>query len=312
MPIPVHAATGTYTETSASTASFAVPSGVANGDIIVIPIFVDNASTTITGYAAGFAEAGDSPQATGINSLHVVWKRATGADTGTYDFTLSQSRFHTGSALRYTGAAAAGDPWDDTDGAVDDTTGTTTPAVSVTTTGADRLLIWAATSWHVNSWTPPTGFTERVDAGFGTVTAADKDQAVAGSSGSVTGTPANTSRRCAWLGALIGASSTVTGVVSVSLGSLQATVTGTRGVAGAVTVSLGALTVTAQGMASAPSSEPVTGSWYGLLDIYREAAQIAREEHARPPVACPLCGEPLTAAPRGGDFCRFDGWGAGS
>ena len=34
-------------------------------------------------------------------------------------------------------------------------------------------------------------------------------------------------------------------------------------------------------------------SWEGLVAIYREAADIRREEKQRPLVECPLCGEPL-------------------
>jgi hypothetical protein len=31
-------------------------------------------------------------------------------------------------------------------------------------------------------------------------------------------------------------------------------------------------------------------SWYGLLDIGREAQEMRREDEARPRVSCPLCG----------------------
>ncbi|GAB3156236.1 hypothetical protein GCM10027258_62360 [Amycolatopsis stemonae] len=51
-----------------------------------------------------------------------------------------------------------------------------------------------------------------------------------------------------------------------------------------------------------------TGSWYGLLDIYREAAQLAADERERPRLACPHDGEPLVEGLDGDLFCRFDGW----
>lgn len=49
-------------------------------------------------------------------------------------------------------------------------------------------------------------------------------------------------------------------------------------------------------------------SWEQLLSIGREAADIAREEKARAPQACPNDGEPLTTGPDGQLHCRFDGW----
>lgn len=49
-------------------------------------------------------------------------------------------------------------------------------------------------------------------------------------------------------------------------------------------------------------------SWEQLLSIGHEAAELAAEEAGRPPAACPNDGEPLSAAPDGGLFCKFDGW----
>jgi hypothetical protein len=55
------------------------------------------------------------------------------------------------------------------------------------------------------------------------------------------------------------------------------------------------------------------GSWYGLLAIVQEAAQLRRDEQERQPTACGDCGEPLQSGPRGELFCKFDGsvWEAG-
>jgi hypothetical protein len=51
-------------------------------------------------------------------------------------------------------------------------------------------------------------------------------------------------------------------------------------------------------------------SWEQLVSIRREAAEERRAEAARPPEACPDCGEPLVEGPDGVLFCRFDGWSA--
>lgn len=48
--------------------------------------------------------------------------------------------------------------------------------------------------------------------------------------------------------------------------------------------------------------------WEQLLDIAREAADLAAQEAASPPVACPQDGEPLLTGPNGVLYCRFCGW----
>lgn len=214
---PSWQASGTYMETTTAAPSFAVPSGVAAGDIIVIPIYTDasiasDGGASITAMASGFAHAPGSPVKTGSgtppsHSLSVVWKRATGADTGTYDFTLSASVFTAGAAQRYSGAVASGVPFDtasggDTPTAIDDTSGTVTPAVNITTAGPNRMLIFSGSDWAGGAWTPPTGFTERMDSGSEVNTLDDLPQLSAGNTGSVSATCAGSSRRRAWIGAL--------------------------------------------------------------------------------------------------------------
>lgn len=49
-------------------------------------------------------------------------------------------------------------------------------------------------------------------------------------------------------------------------------------------------------------------SWEQLLDIAREARQLAEAEQSQPPEACPNDGEPLQRGPNGVLHCRFDGW----
>jgi len=49
-------------------------------------------------------------------------------------------------------------------------------------------------------------------------------------------------------------------------------------------------------------------SWEQLLDIAREAADLADDERRRAPEACPNDGEPLRRGPSGELYCRFDGY----
>lgn len=52
---------------------------------------------------------------------------------------------------------------------------------------------------------------------------------------------------------------------------------------------------------------PEQSGWYALLAIRDEMVDAYRAD-ARPPVACPNDGEPLSTSPDGGLFCQFDGW----
>lgn len=211
---PTFGSIGTLLGAGTSAPAFAVPASVANNDIIVVKAYIDG-NATVTAMPSGFVHVTGSPQpvATGAgfgeHSLVVAWKRATGADSGTYGFTLSSSTFVYGHAERYPGAQTTGDPWDITDvdqsGAVNVSTA---PAVSGTTTGPNRLLVYAATNHNGDSgvWSPPTGLTQRSSGGSGVtnVEASDVAQVSAGATGNKSATHTVAGYMGAWLGALIG------------------------------------------------------------------------------------------------------------
>jgi hypothetical protein len=98
---------------------------------------------------------------------------------------------------------------------------------------------------------------------------------------------------------------TVIGTATAAFGGLTATAVSPSHVTGTASAVFGGLVATARG--GVPGA-PEQGSWYGLLDIIREAAQLAREEREQDPVACPNDGEPLESGPDGQPFCPFDGW----
>ena len=134
------------------------------------------------------------------------------------------------------------------------------------------------------------------------------------------GTPTSTIGASAGAVSAVGAASD--GVAAISPRAGASTGAGT---AGAPTVATADNTVLAAaghaggtGTAGTPTVHVVgapieTGSWYGLLDILREGAQLYRTEQETDRVACPDCGEPLRAGPRSERYCPFDGsvWGAG-
>lgn len=184
--------TGTYFSNSTATPSIAVPSGVVADDIIIVELFMGGA-TTVTAMPTGFAHITGSPitvsPGSGEHRAAYMWKRATGADSGTYDFTVSGSQFLEGAATRYSGAITTGTPFEaTTDTDVNNTDSLTTTGVSLTTSADDRLLIHASTGSSVATWTAPSGFTRRVQGGFGLAYLSTKLQASAGATGSVVAT----------------------------------------------------------------------------------------------------------------------------
>lgn len=182
------AATGTALAAAAARTSSAipVPAGVASGDLVIAAVYAENglAVTAPTG-AGTWTQLGNGGFLSGANGFRLFWKRATGADTGTYAFTHA-SQTSAGIAFRLTGALASGTPVEllGTPAAV---SGTAPPAQSGTTTGSDELLVYIAFSnGFTTGWTPPTGYTERTDVSGWEF--ADKVQASPGATGSTQGT----------------------------------------------------------------------------------------------------------------------------
>ncbi len=268
MAAPTYGAAGTHVTGTGSTVSFPVPAGMASDQIVVIPIYLDGGSS-ITVMAAGFDHATGSPVSVppgaGQHSLAVVWKRASGTDTGTYDFTLSGSTFRAGSAHSIIGCAVSGNPWDVTDTGVNTTNNTTTADVDVTTTGNDRLLVFAATNWASGAWTPPTGFDERMDTGDRVHTMDTKAQAAAGSTGTVTATCTGNDKGTAFLGALKPVP-TVVGAAGADLSTLSALAVGVRTIVGSAATSLGVLMATA--ITGQPAGSPAPSRASTPLSVF--------------------------------------------
>lgn len=122
-------------------------------------------------------------------------------------------------------------------------------------------------------------------------------------------------------GALAGSAAgirTVIGSAVTLFGGLSGSATSPSHVSGSATGQFGGLIGTASSDVPCPrtqgaSDTPGQGSWYGLLDILHEGAQLHREERERLPAACLDCGEPLRTGPNAELYCPFDGaiWGAG-
>lgn len=208
MVMPSFAAVGsTLTGSNSTTAAVPVPAGVLPDHVVFVFLYVE--TTQAVTPASGFAECPSSPVVvTGGNDshdLHIFWKRATAADSGTYTFTIASGLgWRMGVAVRFIGCVRSGTPVEATTSAIDITgTATHSPAVSSTSLGVDREWLWVASNYGGASSTPPSGVTERVDVTSSTsITAGTKDQPFVGSSGSLSNTWTTGAGSAAWLGAL--------------------------------------------------------------------------------------------------------------
>lgn len=198
---------------NATTVQVPAPSGVVSGSVVLVVLARDDLTSYENPTApGGWTKVPDNPGfASATNSAHtfnadVFWHRASGSESGTYDFSWTTGAWRSGVAVRLDGCRASGNPFEVDDGAASTggVTSTSTPAVSVTTTGDNRLLVWVGWSWTSSTWTQPTGYTTRVsNMPFDTAFVATKVQAAAGATGSVTGTQGN-EVHAAWLGAFVG------------------------------------------------------------------------------------------------------------
>lgn len=263
-----------YSATARTTSSVPVPASVAANDVIIVHLYQEDAAPTVTP-PTGFTEVTftTAPQTTGsVLRLRVFWKRATGADTGTYAFTHT-SNITEAQAARFTGCITSGTPLEVLGSAVDNS-GTTNPtaAITGTTGGADRLLVWGSAQYaSAATVTAPTGFTLVQDGSD--LSTAYKAQATAGSTGSVAGTMSLGSVNADTLiGLLPITGTTLTGVEAtataaapagtVSADNTQTGVTATATAAapaGSLVISPSFAGVTATATATAPAGSVIGG-----------------------------------------------------
>lgn len=182
-----------------------VPPGAAINDIVIICWWLNPSSATRTP-PAEFTQAPSSPftqPTTNTMKCQVWWKRLTAADTGTYALADTGVTYAGLICAAFSGCVTTGSPFD----ATNSNTGAgsvSSPPVSVTTTGADRLLAWFGGEYYSSTWTAPSGFTAGTPAAASTMIAY-KQQAVAGASGSITGTNTYSNTGNAYMGAWLGA-----------------------------------------------------------------------------------------------------------
>lgn len=203
MTLPTFGAAGTHLAgASSASAAVAVPAGMATDEVALVGLYKENTAAVTP--PSGFTELTPVNSATDHNG-HLFWKRATGADSGTYSFSWTGAVWRVADCIRISRVIRWGDPFDVGAGlpvgGVDNGSVNNTPNLSLTTLGPDRLLVWFGTSFSEFAWTPPTNFTERTD-NADTISFATRDFATAGATGTVSGST-NLGRKTAWLVALL-------------------------------------------------------------------------------------------------------------
>ena len=190
--------------------TFAAPGGLANDDLMLIAVYLEPASATMS-WPAGFVEEASQAAADSSFVARVARKRAV-SESGSYTATPSGAVYSEGIMLAYGGSSTSGTGLDATT-----TTGAsgaevnqiTTP--SITTVTAAALLVSLAFDFDVFAKTAPAGFTERAEEG--TLAGGDQEQAVAGASGAKIWTTSGTSQTVGIMLALRPA--TATAVVAI-------------------------------------------------------------------------------------------------
>jgi hypothetical protein len=176
-----------YALTSA-TPSVTVPSGAATNDIALIDLWCET-SVAVTTPPSGFAlDATASPGSGRSTNIRRYWKRLTGADTGSYSFTLASSVNCMFVCTLFSGRITSGSPFDVTsDVSVQNPIADL--SLTTSTAGCDLMVsigTWD-TSWNT-SFLPAGGWTARSPADY--VWAYGRDNVSAGTySGNPTSPP---------------------------------------------------------------------------------------------------------------------------
>lgn len=184
---------------SSATPAATVPTGVATDDIIIVVVGIDSSSAAFDSgdLPAGFTEFNETHITTDGHTAWIGWKRATGADSGSYTFG------NVGASADWIAQAAAFSGRHTTDAPACSTTAVSnannrTP-ITITANGVTALdnddLIWASvpdvdTASDGNGHTAPTNYVEKQDAEnvWANLSIATRENVAAGATGSIAGT----------------------------------------------------------------------------------------------------------------------------
>lgn len=148
--------------------SLTVPSGTTTDDITIVCISVWNegGTHTLTGGNGTWSKFREYSYATttGTQYLSFWWKRATGADSGSYTFGgWSGSQWIEACAISFSGISNTTTNPVEAEHHQDNTGTNNYPTVSVTTADSDPMLVFLGEQYTPGASTPPTNWTEVQD-----------------------------------------------------------------------------------------------------------------------------------------------------
>jgi hypothetical protein len=147
---------------NAANASIAVAGPALANDIAVVAVYKESTAAITPPDGTWTQLAVDTTNASTQGGLTIFWKRLTGVDTGSYNFTWTGTTYRAAQLLGIRGCATAGSPW--VSGSTILRTANnagTTINTSVTAVdggmGISFVSSWATVS---RSWTVPSGWTK--------------------------------------------------------------------------------------------------------------------------------------------------------
>jgi hypothetical protein len=182
MAAPVYGSSSHASNGSTTSLVVAAPSGITNGDILILSVYYEYTGSVTVTPPTGFTEitgaAADNTGSSPNCHLREYWKRASG-ESGNYTIGFSVTVSTNATIARYTGAVASGNPVEAAGSTTGNGTSCTLP--SITTLTNDTLVIGIAASFEwLNTWTSAE-LTERTETDAHVI--GDVAQASAGASG---------------------------------------------------------------------------------------------------------------------------------
>jgi hypothetical protein len=164
-----------------TTAVLNKPTDTAENDIVLVGLYLEGVRTVTL--ANGFTEIAKVNISTDFQ-FSVYWRRATSSEPASYTFSWTTALPRFAWCISASGATTSESPVDAYDSDTDPDYGEW-PAVSLTTSVADTLLVWSGSNYGGSTATPPTGYTERAD--LSCVEVATKAWTSSGATGNVSG-----------------------------------------------------------------------------------------------------------------------------
>lgn len=180
---PVFQNDGGYaTSTSSTTFTPALPTGRANGDIL-IGMFESGNNRTFSLSGSGWTQIGTPIPAAPNTGFMCAWRRVDGTE-GSPTWSSAVGTDGAAVVLRYSGCKASGSPI----GATNEQSATANLSISITTTAANSLVITIAGSRQIVAFGTPTGYTVDSSRSGASVTAMQAAHKTVAASGTVTST----------------------------------------------------------------------------------------------------------------------------